>query len=136
MAKCDEGYRCEVCGEDVENITQSDLYLRYVLGEVDPETLHVTPERHVRCNPTLAQFIRAEDFPPVVLEGPFSKQSLDAEWVAEEEARVTRAYHRLQEIYNSDEELPITAYPPPGVAAHWASEDDDPARRFDRFNRT
>ncbi len=63
MALCDEGYRCEVCGQDVEDLTQSDLYLRYVLGEVDPETLHVSPERHLTCNPTLAQFIVAEDFP-------------------------------------------------------------------------
>jgi hypothetical protein len=34
VAKCDEGYRCEVCGLDVEVIVDSDLYLRYVLGEV------------------------------------------------------------------------------------------------------
>ena len=33
MAKCDEGYRCEVCGRDVEAVTDSDLYLRFVLGE-------------------------------------------------------------------------------------------------------
>ena len=51
MAKCDEGYPCEVCGEDVEDITDSDLYLRYVIGLVDPETLHTSPERHLRCNP-------------------------------------------------------------------------------------
>ena len=40
MAKCDEGYRCEVCGQDVEAITESDLYLRFVLGEVPLEMLH------------------------------------------------------------------------------------------------
>ena len=34
MARCDEGYRCEVCGKDVEAVTDSDLYLRYILGEV------------------------------------------------------------------------------------------------------
>ena len=34
MARCDQGYLCEVCGRDVEAITESDLYLRYVLGEV------------------------------------------------------------------------------------------------------
>ena len=37
MAKCDEGYRCEMCGRDVEAIAESDLYLRYVLGEVPLE---------------------------------------------------------------------------------------------------
>ena len=37
MARCDEGYRCEVCGRDVEAVTDSDLYLRYVLGEVPLE---------------------------------------------------------------------------------------------------
>ena len=72
MAKCDEGYLCAVCGEDVANVTQSDLYLRYVIGLVDPEMLHSTPERHIRCNPGLAQFITDADFEPVVAEGEFS----------------------------------------------------------------
>ena len=58
MAQCERGYLCEVCGQDVEDVTTSDLYLRYVLGEVDPETLHVQPERHLRCNPTLASVHR------------------------------------------------------------------------------
>ncbi len=73
MAVCEQGYLCEVCGQDVADITESDLYLRYVLGEVDPETLHISPERHIRCNPTLAQFIVAEGFEPVAVEGPFAK---------------------------------------------------------------
>src|ERR671917_1754301 len=99
MARCEEGYLCEVCGKDVEEITESDLYLRFVLGEVDPETLHISPERHIRCNPTLAQFIVAEGFEPVVVEGPFAKAELDPAFVAEEEARVTRGYLRLKEIF-------------------------------------
>jgi tetratricopeptide (TPR) repeat protein len=41
MARCDEGYRCEVCGRDVEAVTDSDLYLRYVLGEVPLDRLHL-----------------------------------------------------------------------------------------------
>ena len=41
MAKCDQGYLCEVCGHDVENMTDSDLYLRYVIGQLDPEMLHI-----------------------------------------------------------------------------------------------
>lgn len=117
MALCDQGYLCEVCGGDVEDVTVSDLYLRYVLGEVDPETLHVRPERHITCNPTLAQFIVADGFPPVTVEGPFSKAGLDPEFVADEEARVTRAYLRLREVLELG--LPITEYPPPEVRARW-----------------
>src|SRR4051794_16315625 len=63
MAKCDEGYRCEVCGRDVEAITESDLYLRYVLGEVPLELIHRLRERHITCNPALAQYIVDPDFP-------------------------------------------------------------------------
>ena len=54
MAKCERGYLCEVCGQDVAEITDSDLYLRYVLGEVPIYRLHQLPERHVRCNPALS----------------------------------------------------------------------------------
>ena len=46
MAKCDEGYLCEVCQQPVEEIAESDLYLRYVIGMLDPETLHTQAERH------------------------------------------------------------------------------------------
>src|SRR3954462_4924723 len=107
MARCEEGYLCEVCSKDVEEITDSDLYLRFVLGEVDPETLHISPERHIRCNPTLAQFIVADGFEPVVVAGPFGKVGLDPEFVAEEEARVTRGYLRLGEVSRM-EEVPLT----------------------------
>ena len=65
MAKCDEGYLCDVCGQDVAELTDSDLYLRYIVGLLDPEVLHTTAERHIRCNPTLAQYIVADDFEPV-----------------------------------------------------------------------
>lgn len=119
MAQCEEGYRCEVCDGDVEDITQSDLYLRYVLGEVDPEVLHISPERHLRCNPTLAQFIVDEAFEPVVVSGPFSKAELDADWVAEEEARVTRGFQRLRELFLAVEPVSLTDYPLPGVAEKW-----------------
>ncbi|MBX6314944.1 MAG: hypothetical protein IRY99_18805 [Isosphaeraceae bacterium] len=119
MARCEQGYLCEVCGGDVEDITASDLYLRFVLGEVDPEQLHRLPERHLRCNPTLAQFIVAEGFESVVVEGPFAKANLDPEFVAAEEARVTRGYLRLKEIFLSSQELPITEYPLPGALDRW-----------------
>ena len=69
MAKCEEGYLCDVCGGDVAEITDSDLYLRFVIGDVDPETLHTLRERHIRCNPVLAQFIVDDDFAPVAVEG-------------------------------------------------------------------
>ena len=55
MAACDQGYLCDVCGDDVAAITESDLYLRYVLGEVPPLALPRERERHIRCNPALAQ---------------------------------------------------------------------------------
>lgn len=122
MARCDEGYLCDVCGAEVEDITESDLYLRYVLGEVDPETLHSTPERHIACNPTLAQFIEDDDFEPPVVEGPFAKAELDPEFVAGEERRVTAGYRRLREIFRTTRELPITEYPLPGVMARWMGE--------------
>lgn len=113
MAKCDEGYLCEVCGKDVGGITESDLYLRYVVGMLDPEVLHTTPERHIRCNPTLAQYIVDEGFEPVVLEGTFDKRQLDAEFVAQQEQLFTRGWRRLQEIATQD--LRIIDYPLPEV---------------------
>jgi hypothetical protein len=117
MAVCEQGYLCDVCGEDVAELSDSDLYLRYVLGEVDPESLHLTPERHIRCNPVLAQFIVADGFEPVVAGGFFDKAELDLAFVAEEESRVTRGYLRL--INLSGLELPIIEYPLPEVIARW-----------------
>ena len=114
MAKCDEGYLCGVCGEDVANVTDSDLYLRYVIGIVDPELLHSTPERHIRCNPGLAQFIVADDFEPVVMDGEFSKQQLDEVYVAERESLVTRGYRRLFEIRQM-QDTSILEFPLPEV---------------------
>ena len=115
MAKCEEGYLCDVCGGDVGEITDSDLYLRYVIGLLDPETLHTTRERHIRCNPTLAQFILHDDFEPVTIEGSFDKRALDAAYVRERETLVTRGYRRLKEIAGLD--LPIIDYPLPEVRA-------------------
>ncbi|WP_165222774.1 hypothetical protein [Aquisphaera insulae] len=109
MAKCDQGYRCEVCGRDVEGIVESDLYLRYVLGEVDPDLLHRLPERHIVCNPVLAQFIAAPGFPPVLVDGPFARAELDPDFVTREEARVTAGYLRLAEVVRLG--LPILEYP-------------------------
>jgi hypothetical protein len=113
MAKCDQGYLCDVCGEDVAELVDSDLYLRYIVGMLDPEVLHTTPERHIRCNPALAQYIVAEDFEPVVVTGPFDKRQLDAGFVAEREALLTRGWRRLGEVVRLG--LPIIEYPLPEV---------------------
>ena len=115
MAKCDEGYLCEVCGQDVAEITDSDLYLRYVIGMLDPEVLHTTSERHIRCNTSLAQFIVDDDFEPLVAEGPFDKRQLDEVFVRERETLVTRGWHRLREVVQQD--VAIINYPLPEVLA-------------------
>jgi hypothetical protein len=109
MARCDQGYLCEVCGRDVEEITDSDLYLRYVLGEVPVYQLHQVRERHVRCNPALAQYIVDPDFPPVACDGPFAKGNFDPAYVAGEVARVTRGWRRLRTIPSLG--LPLDEYP-------------------------
>jgi hypothetical protein len=113
MAKCDEGYLCDVCGQDVAELTDSDLYLRYVIGLLDPEVLHTTKERHIRCNPTLAQYIVADDFEPIVVEGPFDKRQLDPAFVREQQTLVTRGWHRLKEVTALG--IPIIEYPLPEV---------------------
>jgi hypothetical protein len=119
MAKCEEGYLCDVCGGDVEAITESDLYLRYVIGLADPEVLHTNRERHIRCNPALAQFIVDKDFELVVVEGPFDKRQLDPDYVREREALVTRGWRRLREI--AEQNIPaIIDYPLPEVRERMA----------------
>ncbi len=115
MAKCDEGYRCEICGEDVASLVDSDLYLRYVIGLIDPEVLHTCKERHLRCNPSLAQFIVDPRFDPVVVEGDFDKRKLDAQFVRQREVLVTRGWKRLRELAKLD--VPIIDYPLPEVIA-------------------
>ncbi len=90
-------------------MADSDLYLRFILGQVEAETLHTTPERHIRCNPALAQFIVDATFAPVIVEGDFDKRKLDATYRQQQEERVTLAWRRLQQVAKSD--LPITEYP-------------------------
>ncbi len=111
MAKCDQGYLCEVCGDEVPDITDSDLYLRFILGEIDGRALLAAPERHLRCNPVVAQFIVDPSFEPVVVEGPFGKQQLDSDDVARREELVTRGWRRLQEV--RDLNIPFNEYPLP-----------------------
>ena len=115
MARCEEGYLCEVCGQDVEEIVESDLYLRYVIGAIDPEVLHTARERHIRCNPALAQFIVDPDFEPIIAAGPFDKRLLDPAYVREREILVTRGWRRLREAPHV--EAAIINYPLPEVRA-------------------
>jgi hypothetical protein len=117
MAKCEEGYLCTVCGQDVEGVTESELYLHFVLGEVDPETLHTKQEAHIRCNPALAQFIVHDSFESVVVDGDFDKRLMDADFVRDREQLLTRGWLRLQEVAKSG--LPIIDYPLPEFRDRW-----------------
>ena len=69
MARCEQGYLCDVCGGEVAEMIDSDLYLRDILGEVPLAELHRSAERHIRCNPANAQFIVDPAFPTVALRG-------------------------------------------------------------------
>lgn len=113
MAKCDQGYLCEVCGQAVPDIVDSDLYLRYVIGRVGIAALHREPERHLRCNPVLAQFIVDDGFPPVSVEDDFSKRNMDEESRLREEELVTRGWRRLREVVRLG--LSVPEYPLPDV---------------------
>lgn len=123
MARCEQGYLCEVCGQEVGEITDSDLYLRYVLGEVAPEELHRLPERHIRCNPSVAQYIVDPAFPPVPCDGVFAKGTLDAAFVAAEESRITRGWRRLQELPMLG--LSLLEYPLPEVRQRWREQNGE-----------
>jgi hypothetical protein len=115
MARCEQGYLCDVCGDEVEDLTESDLYLRYVIGEIDSRALLSAPERHIRCNPVQAQFIVDAHFEPVTAQGPFAKANLDAEDVRRREELVTRGWRRLQELKQLG--IPVSEYPLPEVLA-------------------
>ena len=84
-------------------------------------------ERHLRCNPTTAQFIVDPNFPPVTCTGAFAKDKLDPKYVADEEARITRGWRRLQEI-PALHLATIQEYPLPEVIAGWqaASGEEKP----------
>lgn len=113
MARCDQGYLCDVCGDEVEDLRESDLYLRFVIGLVEPQRLLNQQERHIRCNPTQAQFIVDAGFEPVVVSGPFAKANLDAAYVRAQETLITRGWKRLQELF--EQVVPVTEYPLPEV---------------------
>lgn len=111
MANCDQGYLCDICGEEVESIGFSDLYLRFVTGLVSHQDLLSSPERHIQCNPITAQFIVDDHFPSVTVGGVFAKANLDPQYVAEQERLMTRGWQRLQELAAVSEPLPLAEYP-------------------------
>ncbi len=117
MSACDQGYICDVCGDEVENITDSDLYLRYVMGEISPLQLPNMNERHIRCNPPTAQYITDSEFSPIFCEGIFAKENLDPDYVKGQEEIVTRAWRRLQEIPAMG--IGIPDYPLAEVKEEW-----------------
>jgi len=93
--------------------------LRYVIGEIDPEVLHTTPERHIRCNPTLAQFIVHAAFEPVTVDGPFDRRQLDAEFTEARCELISRGFARLVELEKRGGESDVTGYPLAEVIAKW-----------------
>jgi len=110
MSNCDEGYNCDRCGKYVEDVKESELYLRYVLGVVPHEELPREPERHIRCAPEFAQFIVDPAFPPVVCDDPaLDKRSLPADVRERQERLFTAAWLRLQEVHGSG--LAVEEYP-------------------------
>jgi len=113
MAPCDQGYLCDVCGEEVTSIRESDLYLRFVTGQIKSRELLKAPERHLRCNPVAAQFINAPQFSSIRAEGPFSRDELDQEFVACQVDLHTRGWNRLQELAEIAQATPIAEYPLP-----------------------
>jgi hypothetical protein len=122
MARCDQGYLCRVCDQEVEKLSESELYLRFVIGEIDPETLHLTPECHLHCNPILAQFIDDERFKnrPIAPEG-FRLEDLDQTYATERRNLVTRGYRRLLEIQaNRKAFLQVHDYPLEELRGRWS----------------
>jgi hypothetical protein len=89
---------------------------------VDPETLHTAAERHIRCNPALAQFIVDDAFPPVAIAGPFAKAELDVDFVRQREALVTRGWQRLRSL--SKQRPAILDYPLPEFRAAESADGD------------
>jgi hypothetical protein len=113
MARCEQGYLCDVCGEEVESIRESDLYLRFVIGELPSRQLLAAPERHLRCNPVNAQFIEDPDFAPVYATGFFDRRELDPQYVQQRTLLITRGWKRLLELADNAQSVPLPDYPLP-----------------------
>ncbi len=113
MAPCDQGYLCDVCGEEVVSIRESDLYLRFVTGQIESRELLTAQERHLVCNPVVAQFIDTPGFEKVDVDGPCSLRELDHQYVREQSELITRGWLRLQELAQAAQSLSISEYPLP-----------------------
>jgi len=113
MARCEQGYLCDVCGDEVESIRDSDLYLRFVIGELPSRQLLAAPERHLRCNPVNAQFIDDPGFPAVYAPGFFDRRELDPQYVRQRTTLITRGWKRLQELADNAQSVPLPEYPLP-----------------------
>jgi len=109
MAKCDQGYLCELCGEPVKNIIESSLYLRYVLGEVAVHELFAAPERHLKCDRDLACFIVHEKFECPDFSNDQGDDCLNEQEQKQKESRITAGWLRLREVVQLG--IPITEYP-------------------------
>ncbi len=90
------------------------------MGEVSPIDLPKQRERHIRCNPAVAQYIVDPAFAPVVCASMFAKVHLDADYVCTQESLVTRAWRRLQEVPTLG--LAIPEYPLREVLDKWGGE--------------
>jgi hypothetical protein len=69
----------------------------------------VSAERHIRCNPALAQFIVDPEFTPIECPGDFDKRGLDRKFVEDREKLVTRGWRRLLDLAGG--ETPVVDYP-------------------------
>lgn len=112
MAKCDTGYFCRVCGEYVAGLTDSALYLRYVLGEVPFGALFHEPDAHITCVPELAGLIDHPDFAAAKPAGTGPAPGTEGSGPPRSRERVTRAWLRLQDIPGSGLEIPDYPLPP------------------------
>jgi hypothetical protein len=106
----------------VETLRDSNLYLQFVIGELDPELLHTAPERHVRCNPVLAQFIDHPEFSPVAVAGPFALDHLDQSYVQARRRLVSEGFRRLLEIEATGGDRDVTAYPLPAAVDRYRAK--------------
>ncbi|MCA9057434.1 MAG: hypothetical protein KDA96_09635 [Planctomycetaceae bacterium] len=113
MARCEQGYLCDVCGDEVEEISESSLYLRFVTGQLSSRQLLSTPDRHLRCDPVTSQFICCAEFEPVFVEGDFDRRLFPPEQTQDQIQLLTRGWQRLQELAAASPRPPLAEYPLP-----------------------
>lgn len=110
MAECDQGYHCRICGDYVESIVDSEIYLRYVFRDLLFEDLSSVHEAHIWCNGNLAQYITDPRFDkPIHVDPEHDKAGKDPQECRFIERLITRAWQRLQTLPESG--LDVTQYP-------------------------